>query len=93
MDIPLICIRSDSSQGGGIYPWVSAHVLATIIVGAFGIVAFILYTLFVPLKDPFLPLHLFRNGQWDILQGIIAGKTRAVMLRPSDADILPQYAP
>lgn len=48
------------SWGGGLYPWNSAQVIATIIVGFVALVAFVIYDTFVHKGDPLLPLHLFR---------------------------------
>jgi hypothetical protein len=52
------------SWGGSLYAWKSTHVIATIIVGFLSLVAFILYEIFVPLKEPLVPMHLFRNMRW-----------------------------
>jgi hypothetical protein len=52
------------SWGGSYYPWKSAHVIATIIVGFFTLVAFALYEIFAPLKEPLVPMHLFKNLPW-----------------------------
>lgn len=49
------------SWGGSLYPWKSTHVIATIVVGFLLLVAFILYETFMPLKEPLIPVHLFRN--------------------------------
>jgi MFS family permease len=58
----LFCIGV--SWGGSYYPWKSAHVIVTIIVGFFTLVAFTLYELFMPLKEPLIPMHLFKNLPW-----------------------------
>lgn len=52
------------SWGGSYYPWKSVHVIVTIIVGFFTLVAFTLYELYVPLKEPLIPMHLFKNFPW-----------------------------
>jgi hypothetical protein len=39
----------------------SAHVIASLIVGAATIIAFVLYENYMPLKQPLLPLRLFRH--------------------------------
>jgi uncharacterized integral membrane protein len=49
------------SWGGSLYPWKSAHVIATIIIGFVLMVAFVLYEALVPMKEPLLPMHLFKN--------------------------------
>jgi hypothetical protein len=52
------------SWGGSYYPWKSAHVIASIIVGFFALVAFAIYELVVDLKEPLMPMRLFRNLSW-----------------------------
>ena len=52
------------SWGGSYYPWKSAHVIATIIIGFFALIAFVLYEIFMPLKEPLIPMYLFRNIPW-----------------------------
>lgn len=49
------------SWGGSVYPWASAHVITTVVVGVVALVAFVLYECFRPLKEPLVPMHLFRN--------------------------------
>jgi MFS family permease len=48
------------SWGGSVYPWKSAHVIATIVVGFLCLVGFVLYDAYVHKGDPLLPIHLFR---------------------------------
>jgi hypothetical protein len=57
------------SWGGSYYPWNSAHVIATIVVGFLTLVVFILYECFAPLKEPLVPMKLFLSIPWvaDIL--------------------------
>jgi len=50
--------------GGSVYPWKSAHVIATIVVGAVTLVVFGLYESLMPLSEPFIPVKLFKNGGW-----------------------------
>ncbi|RDW72199.1 MFS general substrate transporter-28 [Coleophoma crateriformis] len=52
------------SWGGGLYPWKSGHVIGTVVSGALGIVAFFLWEIYVPLKEPVVPMHLFKNIEW-----------------------------
>ena len=52
------------SWGGTVYPWKSAHVISTMVVGGLVIVAFALWELYADLKEPLLPMHLFRNFSW-----------------------------
>ncbi|KIM99947.1 hypothetical protein OIDMADRAFT_42845 [Oidiodendron maius Zn] len=49
------------SWGSGSYPWKSAHVIATIVVGAIGLILFVLYDAYVHSGDTLLPLHLFKS--------------------------------
>ncbi|KAN0099069.1 MFS general substrate transporter [Hyaloscypha variabilis] len=57
------------SWGGSYYPWHSAHVIATIVVGFSALIAFVLYECFAPLKEPLVPMKLFLSVPWvaDIL--------------------------
>ncbi|KAH7088006.1 fungal trichothecene efflux pump [Paraphoma chrysanthemicola] len=52
------------SWGGQVYPWDSARVIACLVVGGVVIVAFVLYECYMPLKDPLVPMRLFRNYGW-----------------------------
>ncbi|OBT52119.1 hypothetical protein VE04_06965 [Pseudogymnoascus sp. 24MN13] len=54
------------SWGGALYPWNSGHVIGTIVVGFSLLVLFVLYETFVPLREPLLPMHLFKNRGWVI---------------------------
>lgn len=49
------------SWGGSVYPWKSAHVIAGLVVGGVTLIAFVLYECYMPLVDPLIPMHLFRN--------------------------------
>jgi hypothetical protein len=49
------------SWGGGLYPWKSVHVIATIVIGLLLLIAFALYETYMPLKEPLLPMHLLNN--------------------------------
>jgi len=60
------------SWGGQLYPWKSAHVLATIVVGFFVLVAFTLYEALVPLKEPLIPMYLFKNLGWAATMMMVA---------------------
>lgn len=51
--------------GGSVYPWSSAHVIATIVVGVVALVLFVLWESFAKLKEPLVPMHLFRNRPWN----------------------------
>lgn len=52
------------SWGGQVYPWKSAHVIATLVVGAFTLLAFALWETYANLEEPLLPVHLFKNVGW-----------------------------
>jgi MFS family permease len=60
----LILFLLGLSWGGSVYPWKSARVLATMIVGFVTLVAFTLWECFAKLKEPLLPMHLFKNFAW-----------------------------
>ncbi|CAK1365717.1 unnamed protein product [Cercospora beticola] len=47
--------------GGTVHPWSSAYVIAPLIIGFFTLVAFVLYEIFMNLRRPLIPMHLFRN--------------------------------
>ncbi|KAE9365499.1 MFS general substrate transporter [Stipitochalara longipes BDJ] len=52
------------SWGGSYYSWNSAHVIGTIVVGIVSLVAFVLYEIYVPLKEPLIPINLFLSIPW-----------------------------
>ena len=52
------------SWGGNLYHWSDAHVVAMIVVGVCCLIALFLYESFVPLKEPMIPVHLFKNIGW-----------------------------
>lgn len=52
------------SWGGNLYPWSSPAVIATIVVGAVTLVAFGLYETYMPIPEPLVPMHIFRNKGW-----------------------------
>lgn len=52
--------------GGGVYPWQSAHVIATVVVGFFALVIFVLWESFMKLKEPLMPINLFTNRGWNV---------------------------
>ncbi|KAK3672123.1 hypothetical protein LTR78_008094 [Recurvomyces mirabilis] len=47
--------------GGSVYPWTSAYVLAPLIIGFAVLVAFVLYESLMDLRRPLIPMHLFRQ--------------------------------
>jgi uncharacterized membrane protein len=48
------------SWGGSYYPWKSVHVIVTLTVGFLLLVAFVLYELYMPIKQPLVPMSLFK---------------------------------
>ncbi|KAF2008021.1 MFS general substrate transporter [Amniculicola lignicola CBS 123094] len=52
------------SSGGSLYPWTDAKVIAPIVVGFLCLVGLFVYETFVDLKEPLIPMHLFRNRGW-----------------------------
>ncbi|KAL2212630.1 MFS general substrate transporter [Sarocladium strictum] len=64
------------SWGGVVYPWKSAATIASIVLGVVVMVLFVVWELYAPLREPLIPLHLFRNIEWlaaAILLGLGAG--------------------
>lgn len=55
------------SWGGTLYAWKSAHVIATIVVGFMLCVAFVLYEAYAKLKEPLMPVYLFKNKNWNVI--------------------------
>lgn len=54
------------SWGGTVHPWDSGYVLGTLITGVVVLIIFVLYEVFMPLRRPLIPMHLFRNYDYDI---------------------------
>ncbi|KAJ3962692.1 hypothetical protein N0V92_000586 [Colletotrichum tropicale] len=52
------------SWGGSFYPWKSAEVLCTIILGGVILVGFIFYEWHCPTPQPLVPLGMFKNTGW-----------------------------
>jgi hypothetical protein len=50
--------------GGVAYPWDSARVITTIVVGFVALVAFVLYECYMKLKEPLIPMSLFLHTPW-----------------------------
>ena len=64
------------SWGGQLYPWKSAAVIASIVGGFVVLVLFVLWECYAPLKEPLIPMHLFKSGRWVsacVLLGLGAG--------------------
>jgi len=71
------------SWGGSVYPWKSAAVISAIAIGGVVLIFFVLWEVYVPLKEPLIPMHLFANRRWSaavVLLGLGAGVVR--MFRP-----------
>lgn len=52
------------SWGGSVYPWSSAHVIATLVIGGLVLIVFVFWETFAKLEEPLLPIHLFTNFAW-----------------------------
>ncbi|KXJ90089.1 fungal trichothecene efflux pump [Microdochium bolleyi] len=80
------------SWGGALYPWKSAAVIGAIVSGFAVMVVFVLWEIYAPLKEPLVPMHLFRNGQWVsavVLLGLGAGVYYAfAIILPIQAAVL-----
>ncbi|KAF2122211.1 fungal trichothecene efflux pump [Lophiotrema nucula] len=62
----LILFLMGISWGGALYPWNSAHVIATVVVGFASLVAFFVWEAYGNLKEPLLPMHLLKNMKWNV---------------------------
>ena len=60
----LLFIMGISWGGDSVYPWKSAAVISTMIIGFFLLVAFFAWEILADLKEPLLPLGLFKNQCW-----------------------------
>ncbi|KAF2817251.1 TRI12-domain-containing protein [Mytilinidion resinicola] len=60
----LLLLLMGLSWGGVLHPWKSAHVISTIVIGFFLLVAFFVYEAYADLKEPLVPLSLYRNRGW-----------------------------
>jgi hypothetical protein len=64
------------SWGGSLYAWKSAPVLSAILGGFATLVVFVLWECYGPLKEPLIPMHLFKSFRWTssvVLLGLGAG--------------------
>jgi hypothetical protein len=50
--------------GGSVYPWKSAHVLCTLLVGIATLVGFGVWEAYCGLDFPLIPMRLFRNTKY-----------------------------
>ncbi|CAK7240395.1 MAG: hypothetical protein STHCBS139747_001834 [Sporothrix thermara] len=99
----LLVLMMGLNWGGSLYPWRSAAVICTIVLGAASLVAFLCWEALADLREPLVPVHLFRNRGWNaatVLSGVAASMYYAfaivwpslcslVWARPND----PMYAP
>jgi hypothetical protein len=60
------------SWGGGLFPWSSAHVIATIVIGAVTMISFILWEIYAKLEEPLLPVRILRHGRWVAIIFVLA---------------------
>lgn len=60
----LLCFVMGLSWGGSLYAWKSGHVIGMIVAGSISLIAFFCWEIYVPLKEPLVPMHLFKNIQW-----------------------------
>lgn len=54
------------SWGGNVYPWRSAAVVSTIVIGGILLAAFFSWEIYYPMGEPLVPMHLFKNRGWVI---------------------------
>ncbi|KAH8736418.1 fungal trichothecene efflux pump-domain-containing protein [Ilyonectria robusta] len=69
----LLVLMMGLNWGGSVYPWKSAHVIGAIVSGIVGLVLFVLWESYAKLKEPLVPMHLFKNQGWNaatILSGL-----------------------
>lgn len=74
--VGLVFFLLGMSWGGTKYAWSSAYVISFIIIGICSLIGFVLWECYAPLKEPLVPLALFRNRPFvvsTILTGIGAG--------------------
>ncbi|KFH48626.1 putative HC-toxin efflux carrier-like protein [Hapsidospora chrysogenum ATCC 11550] len=69
----LMIVMMGLNWGGTVYAWKSAYVIGTIVAGFVGLVLFVLWESFAKLKEPLVPMGLFKNHGWNaatILSGL-----------------------
>lgn len=57
----LVTFLMGLSWGGVVYPWESAATISAIVVGFAVLVVFALWEIYAPLKEPLVPVHIFKN--------------------------------
>lgn len=60
----LRCSRLGRLTNHQVYPWTSARVLSTLLIGVAILVAFVLWELYAPIQEPLVPMKLFKNVHW-----------------------------
>lgn len=60
------------SWGGAAYAWKSAPVISTLIIGGVCLIALAFYEIYAPLKEPLIPVHLFKNRGWVVANLLLA---------------------
>lgn len=63
--------------GGGSWPWASAHVIATMVVGFVALVVFVFWECYVNLKEPLVPMRLFLHKHW-VASTILSGLGQSI---------------
>lgn len=72
--------------GAQLYPWKSAHVISTMVIGGLLIIAFFLWEIYGNLREPLLPISLFSNRGWYI--STLLWGTGSVSLVASQVEII-----
>lgn len=79
----LLILMMGLNWGGGVYPWKSGYVIGSIVAGFVGLVVFVMWESFANLKEPLVPMHLFKNTSWvaaTVLSGLGASVYYALAL-------------
>lgn len=61
----LVVFLIGMNWGGSVYPWKSGQVLGAMIGGFLTLVAFCFWEAYSGLEYPLIPMHLFKNIQYD----------------------------
>jgi hypothetical protein len=75
-----------NTRGGQAYPWTSAHVLCTLIIGIFTLIGFGFWEAYSGHEYPLIPMRLFKNIKYD---AIVACATIGAMVYYSMTVIWP----
>ncbi|KAB5531436.1 fungal trichothecene efflux pump [Coniochaeta sp. 2T2.1] len=54
------------SWGGVVYPWNHPAPICGIVIGFAVMVLFVLWEIYAPIKEPLVPMHLFKNIEWTV---------------------------